>query len=672
MDNNQTSKPEYKEPVEVQQEGTVVEEPIVDIDIDDNTLVSLIERRIAADDKKYNGELKLDTRTKLMRDMWIGNQLDLTKFDEWQVPYQDNIIWQDLEHRISIAAGRMPDFIVTPSNNTQEKQENAKRLERILEILIKNDMVKRLVKDSLRDLHLFLRSAIKVRWDQNRGLNGDIVYELVRPKRYGVEHTTTIPHDGFTSDNAELIYEWLEEPVDLIVSKFPEKKDELFNLLGIVRGTTRQMMAKIRYLECHFTFYKSGKPIEGVCWKYKTLILDKKKDPNYDWEGYERATEQLDEEGQPVVDTIYRNHFDRPRKPYILVSYTNLGESPYDDTSAVEQAIPLQRTVNKRGRQITEISDRAVPKMAFNGKYIQKEQARRVTNDPDEHIWLDGADLEDVRKAVQSIPATPPNPILYQDLVSNRGQIDSKFSTHTTTRGEAAPNESGVSKQITREGDLVTSDDLVSMVVVRIIYELANWTVQLMKLNYDKEHVIKDIGPEGEMVYEELTRDMIDDGIAINVKASTVDKQVRRSEAMKLASQKAIDPYSLFQDLDYPNPKERTKRLLFFLGGQQDGYARYMQDLKIDNFSQEQQPAGGPEGAPYPGQDQQAILDIQRLEAGEQIQPTTQPTPEYIQAFKQYAASGALEQQSPEVQQNFIAYLQALQQMVAGGGAATV
>ena len=633
-----------------------VEEPVnatesLALDIDDALFDSVIQKKIDETEAHNRSKLKLPDRRKRNYDFWRGDQLDEGTMEPWQVPHKNNVIWQDLEQRISIASGRMPDIVVTPADNTDEKKKSARQFQKILDIKVNNEVTKRIVKDGLRDLHNELTAAVKVRWSKERN---DFIYELVRPGKFAVDYTATIPHDGFTADNAEMIYEWIEEPIAVVFAKFPKKKDELKALLGRVRDTERFMLSKLRYLEIWFTWYtKSGKPIECTAWKYQHLILGKEKNSTYDYEGYEKPSEDVAPDGSPIIDQIFRNHFDRPRKPYILFTYQNTGRGPVDDTSAVEQAIPLQRALNKTGRQIIEISDNAVPKLVFAGKYIDKEQARRVTNDPNEHIWTN-AQTEDARQAVQAIRADPPSPALYQNQATLKNDVDSKFSTHGTTRGETQSNESGVSKQITREGDLVTSDDMASIVVERVVYEMANWATQMMKVNYDKSHVIKNLGREGDMVYEELSQDRIDDGIAVNVKASSVDKQTKRADALALAARKAIDPYTMYEDLDYPNPKERTKRLVLFLSGATDGYARYLEDI------------GAEVGPPVaPGGEQgadaaQATLDIQRIEAGEDFEPQVMPTPEYMAVFKQYVESGELEKQPPEMRQKFAEYLQKL------------
>jgi len=656
--------PTPKPTEELRKEEASLIHPSLKLDIEDNLLVRLIETRIKADDEFYNGRLKLDKRRKRMNDFWLGKQIDESQLDlSWQIPYVDNIIWRDLETRIGIAAARLPEIIVIPPSDDPTTRERAKKVEDGLTIRVLNDDIRRLVKDGIRDNHLNFTGVIKIPWDPNRGENGDFVFEKIDPRKIGMDHTATIPHDGYTADNMELIYEWIEEPVGVVMAKFPDKREELKKRLKIILGTTQQMAAKMRYLEVWFTWFdKDGTRQEGVCWKYKNMILDKAKNPYYDWEGVEKPTQ--DENGLPITKTVYQNFFERPRKPYIFFTHQNLGNSPIDDTTAVEQAIPIQRNTNKRGRQITEIADNAVPKKVFNGNFITKEEARRVSQDPGEHVWLDGSggNLDDVRKAFGTIESAPPSPMLYDDLIANRGEIDSMFSTHSTTRGETQPQQSGIAKQITREGDLTISDDLVETMVVRVISEMAGWALQMMKTMYNKEHYLRSMGKDGEMVSLSLAQDSIDEGISLKVKASTIDKVRRRGEAMELATSKSIDPLTLFEDMDVPNPKERAQRLIAFMRGEMDGYAAYEQVTGL---------AGGKEGAPQgqPGAPgltaAQAQQDIQSLMAGQPVEPQGMPTAEYVQAFMDFSNSGQLEQLPPEVHQNFLQYIQKLKAMIA-------
>jgi len=646
--------PQYLDPEEAKTEEAVINFPTLALDMDDKSLLHLINTRIK-EDKDYYDKINLDKRRKILHDYWKGNQLDESQMEPWQLKFVDNLIWQDLETRISIAAAKMPDITVIPPVDDPVSRERALKIEKALDIRINNENIRRLIKDGLRDNNLDLIGVLKVYWDPNRGKNGDYTYDLVNPKKISMDHTATIPHDGYSADNMETIYEWLEEPVAVVCAKFPNKAAELKKLLNIELENSPRLASKMKYLEVWFTSYdKDGKPIEGVCWKYQNLILDKVKNPYYDWSGVQKPNGK-------TPKTTFKNFFDMPRKPYIFFNYQNLGESPIDDTSPAEQSIPIQRAINKRGRQITEISDNAVPKKVFSGNFITKDEARKVSQDPNESVWLDKAD--DVNKAFTTINAAPPSPLLFQDLISLRGQVDAKFATHGITRGESvAPQQSGISKQITRQGDLQIADDVVEITVVRVISEIAGWSLQMMKSMYTEEHDLKSVGKDGEVTTLSVDQTLIDDGIGLQVKASTTDRTKRSADALQLTSAKTIDPLSLYEDMDVPNPKERAKRLITFLMGQMDGFQSYQRITELDkdpnlNPAQESNIAGlGKE---------EAIQDIQSIKEGKPIESQGLPSEEYVRTFMEFVNSGEFNKLDPQIQQRFIQHINELKAKVA-------
>ena len=640
-----------------QQEQVIDETTALSLPIEDVDLITVINEKIS-ESQKHNKKINLDERRKTNRDFWKGKQLDMSKLDlSYQVPYIDNIIYDDLETRIALVAGRMPDIITTPANDDAKSVQNAKDIQDVLEYRITSSMMKRLIKDALRNYHLDFTAVIKCRWDKNKGENGDFIFEVVRANRIGFDHTATIPHDGFTSDNCDLIYEWIEEPLAVVLAKFPKAKDKLTAMLGGQSSmNAKRMVSKIRYQECWFRWYtNSGELMYGTCWKYNNLILSKEKNPYWDWDG--TTSIEADESGQYQSNKIYKNHFDQPRMPYMILTYQNLGESVIDDTTAVEQAISLQKISNKRGAQITELADRVAPRYAFMGNVISKEEARRVDpKDPTESLWLDSPTVDDIRKGVMVTQSAPPPPILFQDQAGIRNRLDSKFSTHGTSRGESTGNESGISKQITREGDLTTADDMSDVVVERMVYEMVNWALQMVKMFYDKPHMIRFTGKDGENIHREITQDSVEDGLIAEVKASSVDKQTRRADAMTLVQGKSIDPQTLFEDLDVDNPKERTRRLIAFQNGVNDGYTAYMEEVEGDADAD-----GDEEATLTPEQAQQ---DLQTLMSGQPVEPQGVPGEQYVQVFADFIQSPDFDQQPPEVQQAVTQYIQQLQQLV--------
>ncbi len=611
---------------QMQEGGDVVVEanPLL-LPVEDNELISLIQSRIIESNKRYK-ELNIDSRRKKLKAYFLGDQVNKSNLYDYQHAHVDNLIFRDFETRIALAAGRMPDIIAvagqpegqgmmpagqTPDQQSPQQQSDsddvAKTIEKTLEQKVKNDANKRMIKDGLRHHGLNFTAAIKCYWDKNKDkkFGGDFVFELIRPSNIMLDASAVIPHDRMTADNCQIIVEDIEEATDLVLAKFPDKADALKQAVAASGG---KVPSKIKYQQVWFTYYdKQGNALEGKCHRYKNIVLDKEKNPYYDWEGYEQPTGEVGLDGQPKTETKTYNYFQEPHKPYIIFSYLNMGTSPLDDTTPVEQAIPLQDIYNRRRRQITEIADNAVPKKVYAGNAITKDQVATLTNDPNESVYLEGA--TNLQEQFAIIPATPPSPVLFSDMQDIRSEIDSIFATHSVTRGENTPGQSGLSKQITREGDLTIADDLVDVVVERVVSEMAQWAMQMIKLFYREPRLVKELDTDGDVSVYNISRDLIDENINIIIKANTVDKAAKRSQSIDLASSGNSDPYSLYEDLEIPNPKERAQRLIAFKNGATTSYAQYREIIGDPSIqagppapTDMGQPAGDmpPEGATPP------------------------------------------------------------------------
>lgn len=570
---------------EVQKTEPVSTSPSPTLPISNEEFLTLSRKKLGEAKTYWDGK-NLDTRRRLNENFWIGKQLENEENYDEDLRNVDNLIYRDFETRITLAAARIPDVIVSSPNTDPDAVERERLLEDILNAKFSKPEKERLIKNGLRHNGLYFIGAMKVRWDKSLGKNGDYVYELVRPQNLILDPYGKILDDGFTSDGLEFVGEYLEEPLSVVLAKFPEVADDLRELVGVDYGLTKKLSVPIRYLEYWSTYFdKEGKRHELVGWVYKDLVLRIEQNPYFDHEGYEEVTKD------GIVEEKYHNHFDFPRKPYIFFSYQNLGYDPLDNTSVVEQAIPMQRLANKRQRQITAIADRSVPKYFFNGKAITVEDAAEITNNPDEHVVLGEGQFERIQDVVLPVNAAPPSPILFQDLLSIRTQIDSVFATNAQVRGEAMSSQSGKSKQIDREGNLQVSDDLSRIVVQRVIFEQVNWAIQMMKLFYTEKHYIHDLGRGGKALHAEMSRDMIDDGLLVTVDASSTNKEERRMNAMALSAQQAIDPLTFMEELGVPNAKDRVERLMAFMQGPQDAFARYNELLGLN---EEQAPSGEP------------------------------------------------------------------------------
>lgn len=618
--------------------------PVLTDRLDEGQLVVILDQTIAEAQNKMS-EKRINDRQDINRRYWKGQQVDTAKLDtRYQTAHVDNVVYQNTENRIVLASSRIPEITLAPPKDESELIARTKRAERSIRNRIDSNTIKRLIKDGLRHHEVDLIGIIKVRWDPRKGKQGDYVFELIDPKSVVFSSRSKIVHDGFTVEGVDVLVQWLEEPTQLVLSKFPAKAQQLKDLWGFT-----QMPQKIRYAEAHFAWYnQQGELVEGVAWKYGNIILDQTRTPYYDYQG---APWINPETGQ--FELKKRNHFDRPRKPFILFSYQNLQDWVYDTTTPLEQAIKINAIINRRERQITEIADRTIPKIVFNKNAFKSGDAEKFVaqmNNPRDHIQLTGEN-DDIRKAVMVIQGNAPDRILYEDVAALRGRIDSLFNTHGTTRGEVRSAESGISKQISREGDLAITDDIVDFVVERVVYEMASWGVQMQKLYYTTPRPIRNLGRDGEVQYDETSAEDIDDDIEVMVKASATDPALRRANAQDFANAKVTDPYSYFEDMDVAMPKERVKRLVSWMRGSQDFYRDYMdmlgiQDEMFDSTAKAQ-------------------ADLDKVINGDNVTPEQIPDQAYAETLVDFVQDeermGALDE---EQQQRVMEYIAKVRQMV--------
>lgn len=548
----------------VQPDSVSIDSPPLYLPVSDQTILQTLDYAEARG-KTVRQKLGIDARANRNIEFWKGNQVDKTKLDaRFQEMHVDNVVRQNLENKIKLATGRIPDIFAAPPDSQDFNKDAARNVQAYLRDRLTSSTNKRLLKNGLRKLDLNLIAIIKCLYDKETQRSK---YELVDPKNILFGEGSMVPEDGFTIDGTDVLFHYVEEPTQVVLNKFPDKAQELMQQLAV---TMKEIPSRIVYTEASFRWYdEKGKANEGVCWRYGTVLLGKMKHPYFDHDN-------------PQV-----NYFDKVQKNFILFSYSNLGESVYETTTDFEQGIAVNRIINRRRRQITEINDRAVPKLVFLGGTITKTAAESISSSPQEGILLDNPDegVDDVRKAIYAIPATTPSPMLYNDMVDLRGRLDSMFSTHGTVRGEQQGGpQSGVSKQITREGDLVTSDDIVDITIERVLYEMACWEMQFLRLFHDDDRPpYRVTNSEGETENIEMRRKTIETDLQVVVKSSSNDKATRRADALQMLTAKAIDPYNLMLDLDINNPRERMRQLMAFIKAQQTGdYSGYMDAIGVN------------------------------------------------------------------------------------------
>jgi len=508
----------------------------LDYDVKDDELIIAINDAIA---ESKILKTRIDQIGKINKLFWQrGTDKDLNRLHPKKSKLVDNRIFTDVETAIPILTSEVPDpnAVNSPDNDSQDKIQKALKIA----YEVKYKMQQKL-QCLIRHWFLFRLGVIKYRWDEKKGF----VTENVVPRKIGFDKRATC------KENCEFIWEELEEKVEDLVAKFPEKAREIKD----ITGATDKMKSKVRYIE----FW--GGNGEWVCWKIQNTILDKKKNPNFN---YEDEQPVLSEETMGSMIPLQRvgNIFDNPEFPYIFLNVFNFGDetSLYDETSLIEQAAPLQEGVNMIERQILELNEGQKRVWVGTGEAMSVDIFQELIDKTgDLGVFLD-------RKApaagLQQVQSGKPDASLFDNLSHLLSEIDNIIGMHSTTRGERAQQETYGGRKLLKEADYGRLD-LIVRNVEQVMEEWYNAYLQMLKVYSVEPEVLND----GKTTIT-LTREEIPNDILIMVKKGSTlpsDDIMRYQNAIQLAQMGMIDPVTLFEEMKYTKIDQRVQSLYQWL-----------------------------------------------------------------------------------------------------------
>ena len=345
------------------------------ISIGDDELNDVLDARIdyaVGEYKKQNLKERQDKNLRYFKGEHDANDVDKDRYlKDHRARYMDNVIYDAESYIKPIALSRIPDLIVKP---TDVEDKESKEVSERLTIAVNNETRQRnrrlVMAVAHRHLPLFFIGAVKYRWNSSLGAKGDYEFCHVNPADIILDY---VPSSN--PDDMGFIVHKKKMPLKEVLIMFPDKKEELltavFGTSASSRDRDRQrgFATPIEIEEVWFSWYQDEDEVrrEEFClWRYsgaRKVILKKMKNPNFDYEGKEEVY-TLDEEGKEVPllpeqlmevamgmrpaerKRVFRNYFSQPRKPFIFINYDWLGNSPYDDTSRIEQSILLQDNVD--------------------------------------------------------------------------------------------------------------------------------------------------------------------------------------------------------------------------------------------------------------------------------------------------------------------------------------
>lgn len=543
--------------------------------------------------------------------------------------FTDNRLFSSMRAILSYATGQLAVPEIVPSRSDDIYLKGARNLQSALYQHASDNKVDIKVRAAVMNLISRKRGPMKLRWDPNKGMNGDIVTEVVPPEDIVIDR-----YAGFL-DNPRVIYQRLRCSVDELVAKFPDKKAQIWAAYSIKQGNFNQRSKFVTYYEAWFTYLDpNGKDCEGVAWflEKSNFILDKMKNPNWVYTGSDKKDKE-------------ENVLERPPKPFVWFNYINTGHSYIDDTCLFEQAKPLQEMLNYRNEQLNTNIDFMNGRWVASKKAFSEADAQKFVNKGARTVAL--VDSDDVGKALQAMTPNSLPAEVYQSVVDFRNEIDTMMGTPSQFRG-AQPSTSDTATRdlMVKQQAGMLQDDLVRCVSSGM-EEYYKILLQLMRTNYTDDYWFQVRGGDGEFEFILINGDSIDSNVKVGVQVDStlpLDKEQIRATALNLWKEgQAIDYKSLMEDLGLPNPDIRAER---YMRSKLDPIG-YMQSLSqgMDNSDAE--------------------LDIQMLIANKMPIERDNYDQEYLEYYNHFLTLNRFAKLPQDAKQRIVQFLMAVQHIAS-------
>lgn len=595
---------------ETQQEGVSNKRPIAMMDMTDNQLVRVANKWISEAKPLHDKMVKVQTRNE---NYWAGEQLDFSKLDDYQARIILNKVFQSMETMIPRTVSRIPAPVVSVPvdedadlEQRKEARQHATRVEKLIIAQSEHLKLRHLLEEFVRFFDLHHLGVLKFGYDEEE--NAIWVENIRAPKIF-------LPPDNSKSYVIEFKYDTVEYLADQFGDEYEGGRDKLIqdvlNLDAPLRKQNRQNLGDgIGYYEITTDKMKF--------WKVNDILLGKEKNRYYDFEN------------KSV------NHWTKPRKDYIFSDIWSLGKTQYSQSTLTSQIIPLQDSLNKRKRQISDNADRANGILvAYGESGITKEEASAMEKSrkrPDSVVFS----ASGAPGGVQQFHGQRLEQYVFDDMIHTINEVDNVYGTHATTRGERTPGEETFGgRQLLKEADQERIATMVEM-VERVAEELYNAFAQIIKVSMDEKAMLPYLGADGSSELVRVNKKLITEGLRINVKPGTTlikDKAALAQEAVVLWQNKAIDPVTLYERLGDPTPFKTAERFFKWSTNPASLFEEVADDM--DKAKSSENETMVKQSVVQAGAENKALL------AGKPVPPYRDVTPQHM-AVHQDAFSGEL------------------------------
>lgn len=544
----------------------------------------------------------------------------------------DNRLFSSVRAILSYAAGRLAVPELTPSRGDRQYVNMARDIQNALYQHSVDENVEQKVRAALTNLLTRKRGPLKLRYDPNAGMYGDLITDVVSPDDIILDR-----YAGFMQ-NPRKVYHRLRCTLDELCAKFPKKANAIYSAYSIKRGTFGQLSLYVTYYECWFTYSDKGKPREGVAWFINDpvhMILDKQPNPNWVYTGDDKKDMQT-------------NVTSLPPKPFVFFNYLNLGRSAIDETCLFEQAKPLQKLLNKRNLQWHKNIDYVNGRWVADTNAMDQGIANQIVNKGSKTVAMIDASKAggDVRKAFANVASASLPAEVYESIIDARNEIDVMMGTPSQFRGETSSQKNTLGRDVmVKQQAGMLQDDLVRSIEAGM-GEYYKIKLQMMRTYYTDDYSFEVKGGDGKYDFIMLSGDTIDTNVKISVQTDStlpLDKASIRATAESLLTSNKIDYLTAMEDMGMPDPEVRTER---FMRSQIDPIG-YMNSVVQSQDNDD------------------AEMDINLLIAGRQPVERDTYDENYLNFFNNFLTENRFAQLDQSVKQQLIAFLAVVQHIAS-------
>lgn len=562
--------------------------------LDDDQLGKLVEARWTSSSELWDTVqqvYKQNTSIYSNQSDWVNNLPFIRR--KWTV--HANRVFVNMEAVINSLIANPPGINILPSRDGEVAQDFARKLESFFRKKYIDLNIKETMRMGYRNLYFGRLIVIKAFW--NPTLN-DFDYRALDPRYVRFSQFAN------KEQNSEFAIESIKDNLCAVIDRFPEKKEELMKKFGIYDDADL-------YIKNPDVIYKEAWIGDHVIFKLENIILDKIKNPYWDWDGIlitdeeeqqlntlegtarrdqlqqiklqqdQRKAQMVQPENTvenpvntptdpntppqaptpPQYKPYYFNYFDNPRKPYIFATIFNNKNTPIGRTDMITLSAELQRGIDKRKMDIDENCELVNGIIKVDASVMGKSDAQRIRFETKGIIWGKG-----VKDGVTRETGSPLPQMVFDDMIDSRSEIDNIMAASSAFRGERQGQETKAGRLALIQQSFLRLNELIQ-VGDYVAKEVFDWGMQLAKTRYTEYHYAKWMGKEGAREIIELIQDDFETGSEVKIiagKTLPVDDEFKFEQAQNDVKEGYISPIDYLEIARYDNAKDLSKNAVLY------------------------------------------------------------------------------------------------------------